>query len=191
MNWAASIIPSENSSRESKFSLYQKRFRLQVGIWDTREVTGFPYLDIFKKIVGGCLSGPVCIQPCLETGSELDQHVLSCSQIWHLRKQVPCAALVTLLLCVEPPSKGHLPWSVRRMHEDRDLPAAEVRAGAGRGWEMLGPFQRLCLPKKDHRGDCHGSWWPLSLSLGPFEIHLLWALTCTHTYQLVNRLGTF
>lgn len=67
-------------------------------MWDTREVVEFPYLDIFKQIVDGCLSGTVGLLSCLETRSELGQRALSCE--WrHPRKQVPHAALVTSLPC--------------------------------------------------------------------------------------------
>lgn len=68
----------------------------------------FLYLDIFKKIVDGFLSGTVCVQSCLEARRELHQHAV-CSHI-------PEAALVTLPSCAEPLSSGHLLLSVRRMH---------------------------------------------------------------------------
>lgn len=49
------------------------------------------------------------------------------------RKQIPGAILEICMLRAEQLDSGHLPWSVSRMHEDRALPATEVRAGAAAG----------------------------------------------------------
>lgn len=174
MNWAASVIPSENSPRKRELNRIRKDLGYRIGIWDTQEVVGFPYLDIFKKIVGGSLSGTVCKQSCLETRSELDQRVLSCLQ-WHPRKQVPHASLVFCPLCAERPSSGHLPWWVRRTHEDRTLPATEVRAepgGAGTRWSFT---------EKVHQGHDQSSRRPLEL--GAQALPCLWLIHAFVSYQ--------
>lgn len=177
MNWAASVIPSENSPRKRELNRIRKDLGYRIGIWDTQEVVGFPYLDIFKKIVGGSLSGTVCKQSCLETRSELDQRVLSCLQ-WHPRKQVPHASLVFCPLCAERPSSGHLPWWVRRTHEDRTLPATEVRAepgGAGTRWVL-------------YRKGTPGSWPELPTAPRIRGTGLTLSLTHTCICQLPDRL---
>ena len=80
---------------------------------------------------------------------------------------------------VEPLSHGHLPGSVRRMHEDRAFPNAEVRAGTRWGWEMLGLLQRRFFSPEMLQGHGHSSSWPLALILGSLETHLTLALACT------------
>lgn len=160
MNWAASVIPSENSSREKLYCIKKKDLSYRAGIWDTREVVEFPYLDIFKKIVDGSLSGTICIQSCIETRSEPSQHVLSL-YAWHRRKHISRAALLTSLHCTEQENSGHLPLSVRRIHEDQALPSAEVRARARWGWERCQVHFR--------RGTPGGCIWNLMCNHGLLE----------------------
>ena len=73
-----------------------------------------------------------------------------------------------LCWAVKQLSSGHLPWSVRRMHEDRALPAAEVRAGTRWGWEMLGPLPRRYLPRS-----CFRPWSQLLMTPDPIS-RLIW-----------------
>lgn len=119
-----------------------------------------PYLDIFEKIVDGSLSGTARMQSCLDTRSELEQPDLRCTQR-PPRKRSSRGVLEASLLWDEQWSHGHLPGSVRRMHEDRAFPDAEVRAGTRWGWEMLGPLQRRFFSPEMLQGMAtapHGPW---------------------------------
>ena len=73
------LFPLRIARERESFHSIRKDLGYSVATWDTGGVVGFPYLDIFKKIAGGFLSGTVCIQSCLETRRGLDRHVLGCT----------------------------------------------------------------------------------------------------------------
>lgn len=163
------LFPLRITQERETFDHIRKDLGYKVGIWDTREVVGFPYLDIFNKILDGSLSGTVCVPTCLEARSELDQRVLSCVW-WHPIKQVSCAAPGTSPSVWGSPaarelSSGRLPGASEENASRQSFTCcwgkswntAPQPPGARLGWEQptpsLAPFPRRHLQVKAAAAD--------------------------------------
>lgn len=183
----------DSNPRKGSFNRIRQDLGYRVDIWDTREVVEFPYLDIFKKIVGGSLSGTVCAMFYLKT------RVNWISMSYTVSEDLPEDG-PRVLLCSFPgavlSSRASERWAagVCRGQQRGCVSESSTRRwgkGRNRGPQPLGA--RLGQARRAHSPacSCHrqhfrapavACWWCHFLFLGSCQCSLTW-LSLAHTYS--------